>query len=120
MPLQHGDPAPRVHIPNLDTRIRTTGGQKLTSRVPRDKCLGGVPQRQISYVRPVPCIINRDDIRRLIPHRNSAAVRIEIQRVNLITGLPSANFFSGVQVEADDPMLLADGDLPAIGTERQP
>src|SRR5579859_448457 len=88
-PFQKGNPLPRVYIPDLDARVRTASGQKFPGRVPRENWLGAVTLRQIRQVRPIARIINRNDIRRDVPHRDSAAVRIEIQPEDSIRYLPA-------------------------------
>ncbi len=118
MAFQHGQPALRLHVPDLDAPIRTARGEQFAVRMPGARSVIGA-NRQGGLFGAVVRFVNRDSVRPEVTHREPAARRIKVHPVRPSSRRPPANRFAGAQIETRNPSFLCDRQLPAVRTENQ-
>src|SRR5262245_4317853 len=107
------------HVPDLDARVGTANRQPRAVGMPRDDLITDGTHRKAGDEFPGGRIVDGSEARVLVADGQPVAVWVkgELVRVLAVGQLPAFFYLAGRQVEPQDPILLADRQLAAVGAE---
>ena len=110
------------HVPDLNARVGAGNGQALPVRVPGDGLEVHRTHGQFREEIPARHIVDGNGAGVFVADRQFAVVRVKRQRRGLCWQVPAVHFLPRLQIKAEDLLLLADRQLPAVRAEsiRQP